>query len=229
MPYYTPPRSPYAAYFMPLSPLPTVKVETKAPSSYALYLQGVRTETEQAFAINRGEIETLEKGDYIRKTKRIFTETGETEVEVIELAIEDNSTIELDDDEPNDRPSYEDNTQAQNEETLRRNAEANQYTTREYDDHPVYYEEPVYETAPNYDTSNREDPVYRPENSAPPVQYEESTEETQPVDEPEVREPTWYELRDLEETGGYAGDGAGYTSGGDEPFVVSHGGDSYWA
>ena len=223
MPYWKPSRSPYMDYFTPLHALPGVKVETASPSSYALSLVGVRSETEAAIRINRGEDESVTKGTYIRTIERITTDTKEYEVEVVKLAIEDNALLTVIDKDsgnhlsPEERLAKEEAEQAFIEDTFQRNIENNQ---------TAYYDGPVYETAPDYNPSNSDDPIYQPENAPPPVQYEETPEEIQPVDEPTVHEPTYYELRDLEETGGYAGDGAGYTSE-EEPFVVSHGGESY--
>ena len=223
MPYWKPGRSPYMDYFTPLRPLPGVKVETAAPSSYALSLVGVRSETEASITLNRGEDESVTKGTYIRTIERITTDTKEYEVEVVKLAIEDNALLAVIDRDssgnnvsPEEQQAFDAAQQAYIEDTIQRNIENNR---------TAYYDGPVYETAPDYTPSNSDDPIYQPENAPPPVQYEETPEEIQPVDEPTVHEPTWYELRDLEETGGYAGDGAGYTSE-EEPFVVSHGGET---
>jgi len=67
--------------------LPTVRVETAFPRGLALEQAGIRSETEFPVALNNGEFERTQTGDFVRYTEQVSTPTGTTYEDVTRMDV----------------------------------------------------------------------------------------------------------------------------------------------
>ena len=159
MPNWTPPANAYSNAFAGVTLPPTVKVETKGASAYEQEQMGQHSETSNVAPINRGEIESTSRGDYLQQTRSVVTATESyeelttvTDIGAGVTGLVDAAPVQL------DGENYDvvtDIPQSSAQGQLETAEQANNQT------------------------------FFQPENAAPPVWWEPLPVEQQPVDEPQ--------------------------------------------
>lgn len=158
MPFYNPPSNPSrrATGDVGVGSLPTVRLETELPNDYELERLGIHSESATAAPLNRGELTSLNAGDYERSIRTVSTATGSYEVVVTSRALTDEDEGRVDHtaaiDDGSADVSFSDSYSADREATLGDLAEAAGYSPPESvaysDPEPEHFSETDYYAAP---------------------------------------------------------------------------------